>query len=108
MVWKLLGGRGKIGDRNWGVDYDDKTPAKKLKPLLKQFLKHKGERVLLTGGGGSGRYICRLKDAEIVKAWGDCYRVQAHLKAIDKDLIMGCKEFAPFIDSWQISVWVDN
>lgn len=108
--WKLIAGRGSVGDINWGVAGRSLTVLKKE---LIELNKHIGERVLLTGGGGPGGSIATLKGARIVK---EGYMrgkpgLKVFLTGIDPKYggigkFGGRESFDPWIDSWQISVKV--
>jgi len=109
MVWKKIAGRGKLGDMNWGASL--KRNKEVVDREIEELKKHIGEIVLLTGGGGTGYQIGILKKVWLYKKNG-CYCPQVkivNLKGVDCfGLETEEKEFTPFIDSWQISVWVEN
>jgi len=103
--WKLIAGRGKLGDMNWGAEFDNNAEA--LKPQLEELRKHIGETVLLTGGGSFfGTYwTALLADANIVPFGNDGkVALQAKLSCVNPPL-GGKTDFEPYINSWQISVW---
>ena len=115
MRWRLIAGRGQLGDMNWGVDHQHARPLSIILDELVELKKHIGEKVLLTGGGGYGTNIAILKGAEIVKQ--GYIRNQPGLKVyltIIKGPMMDYNQktwkktvpsdFDPWIDSWQISV----
>lgn len=104
MPWKIIGGRGEVGDMNWGVDFNAHTTAAELKPTLKEIKKHIGETVLLTGGGGFGARTGKLSDAKIALAWGKAHRIKVKLTNLDPSM-SGDTVFEPWLDSWQISIW---
>lgn len=101
--WKLIAGRGKLGDRNWGADFT--RPLGELQSELVELRAHKGEVVLLTGGGGSGAHLCVLKDA-LLTTVGDSskHAVKVMLEHVTPSMGMRGSRFDPYIDSWQISV----
>ena len=105
VVVRKIAGRGRLGNWNWGatVIRDEKVLLEELKELKK----HIGEKVLLTGGGGPGAHIGKLVDA-----WLEDYTYMnkkgkgLRVRLVDLDPpIAGMREFTPWIDSWQISVF---
>jgi hypothetical protein len=98
--WKLVAGRGTLGDLNWGPSEKD-SPREKLQEQLVEMAMHVTETVLLSGGGGPGSSTAILLGAEITEeSYG--LRLQVHLRDIQGAVNM--ETFDPFIDSWQISV----
>lgn len=106
--WRLIAGRGSLGDINWGAAGRSLTV---LKSELRELKKHIGQRVLLTGGGGPGGSIATLKSAIIVKEgyMRGMPGLKVYLTNIDPKYggigrSGGREAFDPWIDSWQISV----
>lgn len=107
MGWRLIAGLGELGDLNWCATFDN--DEKRLEPQLRRLRRHYGERVLLTGGGGSGAHLATLVAARIVKERGrngePWVALQVDLKRV-KPPLCGRSTFSPYINSWQISVRV--
>ena len=106
--WIPIEPKGKPeGDNYYG--YPNK---KELEGSLTEIKTHIGERVMLSGGGGSGEDLVVLKGAHIeefpmtikgkdVMRWG----IRAVLEPLPGEKIMGRKGvFDPWLDSWQIAV----
>ena len=105
VVIRKIAGRGELGNWNWGATVI--RPLEELKKELRELKKHIGKKVLLTGGGGPGVHIGILVDA-----WLEDYVHMGkkgkglRVKLVDLDPpIAGMKEFTPWVDSWQISVF---
>jgi len=84
-----------------------KSVARKLRPLI-------GKKVVLYGGGGWDKAICRLKNIRMYKSppyqrggkmRKNEYYVDADLKIleIENDWLGGRKEFSPHLGSWKIA-----
>lgn len=101
--WKKIAGRGKLGDMNWGADFD--RPLSIVKNELRELQKHIGEQILLTGGGSLEANLAVLKKAYITEPEPKKFAVQVKLTDLEPSL--GYRDtFTPYIDSWQISVQV--
>lgn len=96
-----IAGRGKLGDMNWGADFN--RPEKVVLKEHEELKKHIGEPVVLTGGGGWVWYVGVLKGIKIDEIDGKKI-VRAHITNLDMP-IGGKHEFSPLLDSWQISVF---
>ena len=102
MTTKLIAGRGKLGDTNWGATFDNNR--KPLERQLRELKKHFGETVLLTGGGSLGKsWTATLINAEILPM-GDNLGLRAYLENVTPPMHCDDDKFEPWINSWQISV----
>ena len=100
--WILIAGRGALGDHNWGGSF--KTPPEELEKQRQELLKHIGETVLLSGGGGPGFELVKL--LEVYPLEDAPLREPPGRKAFRAKL-GNCsfgEQFDPYLDSWQISV----
>jgi len=88
-------------DPRWG--YTDKAA---LEQSLQELKSHIGEKVYVSGGGGSGGFTATLRGGHIEewnvkdgeeRRWG----IKADLLADEK--VMGKRDFDPWLDSWRIS-----
>jgi len=96
--WRLIAGRGMLGDWNWGYSDPDPEILRKWCEALK---KHIGEDVLLSGGG-SGSNLAKLTGTRMTKLAG---KPALKVTLVNLRPSMGTHhQFSPYIGSWQISV----
>lgn len=98
---ELIAGRGKIGSMNWG--YGDPTDAQ-ISEWKSELENEIGEKVILTGGGGSG-----MHSAILTEVWVDEHSpggpkgLRVRLANTSPPMMRDGKDFTPWIGSWQIS-----
>lgn len=104
--WKMIAGKGELGDMMWGdwTNFDEEE----LKERYLALDSHKHEKVLLSGGGGTGVHVARLWEVWIeLKRNGDgewYKKLRVDLRNVRPKLTSNHK-FTPYIGSWQISIW---
>jgi len=103
-MWKLIAGRGELGNINWG--YDDSISEKIVKKWYKNLKNHIGEKVLLSGGGGHDYNFGKLTDVKM-DTFNNKPAIKVKLENLDPP-IAGRQTFEPWINSWQISVLLDK
>jgi len=105
--YKLIAGRGKGMQLNWGVDAKGQPPQL-IDRWEKELKKHVGETVFLSGGGGAGVSAVKLRGVhkEVWNRETGRMGLRAELERLeDRPLHYKKGEiFDPWIDSWQISV----
>lgn len=105
--FRLIAGRGKGMQMNWGVDFDGVPPAM-IDKWQKELEKHIGEEVYLSGGGGWG--VDRVKLIGVKQVlWNEKtgrMGLRAELQRLETKPFEYKKGeiFDPWMDSWQVSV----
>lgn len=105
--FKIIAGRGEMGDMNWGVNFKG-LPQDRLDKWEKELKKHVGEEVFLSGGGGAGVSSVKLVGVhqEVWDKNTGKMGLRAELQRLETRPLQYKKGeiFDPWMDSWQVSI----